>query len=363
MGSASCLALARRGLRVLGLETFGLAHDRGSSHGQTRIIRKAYFEHPDYVPLLNRAYSMWDELGTESGKSLFQRVGLLMLGIPGSEVLAGVRLAAQQHRLAIHDLPLVEVRSRFPGFAPGGDMQALFEPDAGLLHAEMCVRSMAELAINRGATIHFDQPAIAWRAGNGVVEVQTTAGRFNAARLIITAGAWTGRLLADLRLPLTVVRKVQLWFAADQRYRADRGCPVFCADPGDSFFYGAPIVVGDEMKVAEHSGREVVADPDKVDRDLHEHDAARVAAFVRGNLLGVTPAPIRHAACMYTMTPDGHFILDRHPLHESVCFAAGFSGHGFKFAPLIGSIMADLAIDGRTSEPIRFLGLNRFSSG
>lgn len=359
MGAAACLSLARRGLRVLGLEKEGLAHDRGSSHGQTRIIRKAYFEHPAYVPLLHRAYAYWDTISAESQTRLFERVGLLMFGPPSGEVISGVRRAAREHDLAIQDLAVDDVAARFPAFRVQHGMAALFEPDAGFLHVETCVRTLAELAIARGATLQFHEAATAWSATGRAVRVHTRHGEHTAARLVITAGAWSSRLLEELRLPLTVLRKMQLWFAADERYRADRGCPVFCADTGEAFFYGAPIVSGGEVKVAEHSGREVVADPDLVDRSLRASDVDRVAGFVRCMLPGVSPAPLRHAACLYTMTPDGHFIVDRHPEHDSVCFAAGFSGHGFKFAPLIGSVLADLAIDGRTSEPIDFLALAR----
>jgi sarcosine oxidase len=361
MGAATCLSLARRGLHVLGLEKFGPAHDRGSSHGQTRIIRKAYFEHPDYVPLLHRAYELWDALSDESRTRLFERVGLLMLGPPAGDVIAGVRRAAREHKLAIENLAADDAAARFPGFRMRAGMDALYEPDAGFLHVETCVRTLAQLATARGATLRFHEAATAWTATGQSVRVQTTHAEHTAARLVITAGAWAGRLLADLCLPLTVLRKVQLWFAAEERYRADRGCPVFCADTGDAFYYGAPIVSGAEMKIAEHSGREVVADADLVDRTLHAAEVERVADFARLTLPGVSPTPVRHAVCLYTMTPDGHFILDRHPQHESVCLAAGFSGHGFKFAPLIGSVLADLTIDGKTSEPTEFLSLKRAS--
>jgi sarcosine oxidase len=360
MGGAALHHLAQRGVRVLGIEQFDIGHDRGSSHGQTRIIRKAYFEHPDYVPLLHRAYDLWAEVERQAGRELFRRTGLLLVGRPEGDVLSGVRRAADSHRLPIERLSRASVLERFGGFLPDEDMEGLYEADAGYLLVEDAVRTHVELAVAAGAVIETGCAVREWSADGRGVRVITDAAEYEAERLIIAGGAWAGRLLRELALPLSVLRKVQLWLATDDsRYDVDGGCPVFCFDAGDAFYYGFPAIEPGALKVAEHSGREVVEDPIAVDRELHERDVQRVRAFAARYLPGVGGEVVRHSTCLYTMTPDGHFVIDRHPRHEHVVFAGGFSGHGFKFAPIVGSVLADLVLNGSTREPIEFLRLGR----
>lgn len=363
MGSAASFHLARRGLRVLGLEQFTPAHDRGSSHGQTRICRKAYFEHPDYVPLLHAAYDCWDELEALTGKKLFHRVGLLLLGDPRSELITGVRKAMAMHPLRIDTLDARALPARFAAFHPPAGFEMLFEADAGYLLVEECVRAHLDLARSHGAELRFGQTVLGWSADERGVRVTTAAETFEADKLVIAAGAWSGRLLRDVGAPLEVLRKMQMWFPCDDpRCDAAAGCPVFAYDDCDGFYYGFPRIAAAEMKIAEHTGREVVADPDAPDRSLRPDDGLRVGAFIRRVLPTASAAPARHAACLYTMSPDGHFFVDRAPHSPRVVFAAGFSGHGFKFAGLIGKVLADLSLDGATDQPIGFLRLRRVQS-
>lgn len=370
MGSAACLALARRGQTVLGIDQFEPPHDRGSSHGETRIIRRAYFEHPDYVPLLHRAYEQWDALADESGMPLIRRVGLLLFGPPEGDVVSGVKRSAAEHKLAIDELTTAEASRRFPMFAVPGGMTALFESDAGFLRPEMCIETMIRLARNAGAVMSFNTPVQSWRHDGRAFHVQAGGESCAAARLVVTAGAWAGQLLrwqsaADPRtrvdFPLTPLRKMQLWFRGAPQHRAESGCPVFCADMPDGFYYGAPSVAEDLVKVALHSGHDPLANPDALDRALRSGDTPRIADFIRRVLPGLGTTPLRHAACMYTMTPDSHFIIDRHPQNPGLIVAAGFSGHGFKFAPVVGEALADLAIEGRTRGEFDFLGASRSS--
>lgn len=360
MGSAACLALAERGLRVLGLERYAVPNDRGSSHGATRIIRKAYFEHPDYVPLLHEAYRLWEQIEAEAGVSLFHRSGLLLIGRSDGVVIPGVQRSAAEHALDIHPVTEAELARRFPMFRAPPNAAVLFERDAGYLCVEDCVRAMADLARRHGATILEGRHIIGWSlVGNGV-QVTTADGEFTADRLVICGGPWAGRLLSDLSLPLEVRRKVQLWFGCEPGcFTESTGTPVFAYDLPEGFFYGFPSIERGDAKIAEHTGRQLVEDPDRLDRELHPADAERVSGFVRQYLRGVQPRVTRHSVCMYTMSPDEHFILDRHPRTPHVLFAAGFSGHGFKFAPLIGQALADLAIDGKTVHPIEFLRLSK----
>lgn len=359
MGSAACFHLARRGARVLGLEQFTEAHDRGSSHGQSRIIRKAYFEHPDYVPLLHRAYELWGELEEETGVRLFEHCGLLLGGPADGPLMRGCRTAAAEHGLNLERVPPRDVAARFPGFRADDGLDVLFERDAGFLRVEECVRAHVRRAIDCGADLQWNVGVRSWAARGGSVAVQTDHGEFAAGRLVICAGAWTARLLAALDLPLEVRRKVMLWVRAAPEHRLDRGCPVFGFETEFGFLYGFPAGDRGEMKVANHSGGEPVENPASPDRSLHPLDGAFLAPLALRHLAGMGTEIIRHAVCMYTMTPDEHFLIDRMPGRDSVVVAAGFSGHGFKFAPVVGAALADLALDGKTDAPIGFLSASR----
>ncbi len=360
MGSAAMYSLASRGVNVLGIEQFGIAHDRGSSHGQTRIIRKAYFEHPDYVPLLDRAYSAWSDIESAIGRSLISRTGLLLAGPSSGMVVPGVRLAAEKHGLAIEDVSLSECASRFPGFAMTPELEVLFESDAGFLWVEDCVRSLVTLATNAGAMLHTGERVQNWSADSKGIDVHTDRATYRSEQLIICAGAWTSGILESVNWPLEVRRKVVLWCnSANPAHHIDAGCPVFGFETMGRFFYGFPSLDGEAIKVGDHTSGKAVTRPDDVDRSLREQDTQRIAKFLKKHVPEAAPQPIRHSICFYTMTPDEHFIVDRHPEHENVFIAAGFSGHGFKFAPVVGSVLADLAMEGCADAPIAFLSANR----
>jgi sarcosine oxidase len=362
MGSGALRSLARRGARVLGLEQHGVAHDLGSSHGETRIIRKAYFEHPDYVPLLHRAFEGWRDLEASAGRSLFTAAGLFLAGAAEGETVGGTIRAAQQHRLPLDRLSPAEARRAFPGFEFAGEDTIVFEREAGYLRVEACVRAQVDDALAHGATLRTGEFVTGWSSDGRTVRVLTDRGIHEGATLIVTAGAWASRLLRDLNVPLRVLRKVQLWFgvAGKEIARPDRDSPCFLYERPEGAFYGFPSLDGATIKVAEHTGGEEVEDPALVDRRLHEADVAPVRRFVASSLPAATGDVLRHSVCLYTMSPDGHFAVDRHPHHGNVAFGAGFSGHGFKFAGVIGEALADLALNGRTTLPIQFLGLDRF---
>jgi sarcosine oxidase len=351
--------LARRGLRVLGIERFGVAHDRGSSHGETRIIRKAYFEHPDYVPLLHRAYELWRELENATGRSLYAETGLFLAGPPEGAIIRGALEAARLHGVRVDAVPRVEAAERFPLFTFAEEDFVVVEPEAGYLHVEDCVAAHVAQAIHAGATLVTGEAVQSWRAVGDGVEVVTDKQTYAGARLVLAAGAWSGPLLAELSLPLTVLRKVLFWHEVSSP--AWRNATAYFFDRPAGYFYGFPSLEGRTIKLAEHTGGAPVADPLTVDRSCHDADRAPVSQFVAETLVGVSPVAVRHAVCMYTMSPDEHFIVDRHPQHPHVVYGAGFSGHGFKFTPVIGEALADLAIDGKTSLPIDFLSRDRLS--
>jgi sarcosine oxidase len=362
VGSAVMYQLARRGLRVLGIDRFAPPHDRGSSHGQTRIIRQAYFEHADYVPLLLESYKLWAELEQRAGQKLLIDTGLVEIGPADGIVVPGVLEAARRHGLAVETLTPPAAQERWPALYVPDDMVAVFEPLAGALLVEQCVRAHLVAAQEAGSDLRVGVEVLDWSFEGDSARVETTAGRFSAARLIVTAGAWAGRLLAGLDLKLEVRRKAMLWYPeSDPKTRADAGCPCFLYELPHGVFYGMPSIDGSGVKVAEHSGGEPVDDPLHVDRSLRDSDYKPVEAFLRTHLPTVLPACRDHAICLYTMSPDEHFIVDRHPQHPQVVIAAGLSGHGFKFAPVLGAALAELAINGSTQLPIDFLSLRRFS--
>jgi sarcosine oxidase len=371
-GSGAVYHLARRGSRVLGIEQFGIAHDRGSSHGQTRIIRKAYFEHPDYVPLLHRAYELWHELEHESGCQLLHAVGLFIAGDPACESVSGTLLAARLHHLPLETLAAREAGRRFPGYRFREDFAVVFEPEAGYLDVENCVAVHIAAAVKHGAVVQTGETVVAWESDGRHVTVRTDRGEYSAASLVITAGPWAGPLLGGSsgspaapgnvhwNTRLRVVRKPVFWFSAGADFDVGRGNSTFFFETSAGQFYGFPRIDGQTIKLAEHTGGDMVSDPLTVDRELHPADLTRVNEFVREFLPALDPSPVRHSVCMYTKSPDSHFIIDRHPEWANVVYGAGFSGHGFKFTTVLGEALADLAQIGKTKLPVDFLSMKRF---
>ena len=360
VGSAALSHLAQRGARVLGIDRFPPGHDRGSSHGDTRIIRQAYFEHPDYVPLVKRAYTLWTDLAKRSGQTLYHETGLLQVGPHDGHVVQGVLKSAAQHGLSVERLSPTESARRFPGFRIPEPLTAVFEARAGYLRVEDCVRAHAAAAQRSGAELRIGETVLEWSAKDSGATVRTDAGTYSAANLIITAGAWAGQLLGDLGVPLEVVRKSLYWFATDApHYREDRGGPAFLFETPQGEFYGFPEIDSLGVKTAEHTGGLPVADPLTVDRSEDARETARLRAFLTEHVPFVSTRQTRFTTCLYTLSPDRHFLVDRHPRHRNVAFAAGLSGHGFKFASVLGEVLADWATWGETKQPVEFLSLKR----
>ena len=366
-GSSCLYHLARRGVRVLGLDRFPAGHDRGSSHGDTRIIRQAYFEHPDYVPLLQRAYDLWRELESSSGQSLMKLCGLFLAGPADGEAVSGTRLAAKLHGLSVEDISSVdfscETSSRFRGFHLPEAFEVVYEPVGGYLHVEDCVRTHIERACEEGAEYQTGEAIVAWESDGRTVRVRTESAEYEAASLILTPGAWASHLLSNIPgLPeLRVLRKTQHWHRVRSSvYDVDQGGCGFLFEMPYGVFYGFPSLDGRTLKLAEHSGGSIVSDPLLLDRSLQPTDERPIRSFLSDVMPDIDQNTNRHVVCMYTVTPDGHFLVDRHPQFSNVFFGAGFSGHGFKFTSVIGEALADLVTNGETSLPIDFLGLSRF---
>ncbi|MGZ3685026.1 MAG: N-methyl-L-tryptophan oxidase [Bdellovibrionota bacterium] len=361
MGSAAAAHLAGRGQKVLGLEQFTLGHDRGSSHGETRLIRQAYFENADYVPLLLRAYDLWDELAAESREELFVRNGLLIYGRPeSSKVFQGALRSGRLYSIPMEELAREPSLKRWPMYRPPEGFSAAFEPGAGYLRAEACTLAHAGLARNRGAELLTGETVLGYSVSRGVVRVRTANGEYESARLVLAGGAWSSRLLAELGLPLTLRRMLLAWFKAGPEHR---GAPGFIFDLDDDFYYGFPQIDGATFKIAGHHGYQLMDKPEEKDIVAPGEDRLESLRRCIGQCFPfATKELVKTAHCIYTMTPDEDFVMDRHPLHPEVVFAAGFSGHGFKFASVVGEILADLAENGRTAHPIEFLRASRFRS-
>lgn len=344
MGSMTALELVRRGHRVIGFDRFHPPHDQGSSHGKTRIIREAYFEHPQYVPLVQRAYQLWALLERESGARLYQPTGGLMIGPPDGTLVAGARRSAVEHRLAFEQLSPAETRQRFPAFHLGPTEVALFEPRAGVLFPETAISAALELARRSGAELHFGEPVETWRS-EGRLRVRTATREVEVDRLVIAAGAWMSGDLPEVRMPLSVARQSLFWFDARAGAADDLGgLPIFIWEwQAERFFYGFPDL-GDGMKAAiHHEGSRV--DPNQP-RTVQLSESEELVSVMATRLPSV--GSVRDGTtCLYTNTPSGDFLLDRHPQDSRVILASPCSGHGFKFCPAIGEVLADLA-EGRT---------------
>ncbi|QDU80362.1 Monomeric sarcosine oxidase [Polystyrenella longa] len=361
VGSAAAYHLARRGVNVLGLEQFTPAHDLGSSHGETRIIRQAYFEHPNYVPLILRAYELFKELEETSGKQLLQQCGLLLAGPPEGETIQGARLAQHLHQIPLESVRAADWEDRFPGFRIPNGFDVVFEPVAGFLHVEETVRTHLDEAQKAGADLRFNIEVINWRKEGDQFVITTEFEEFIAHKLIVTAGAWTSELLNSLNVPLQVRRVVLCWNKVQSDcYNLSQGGSCFFMETALGEFYGFPSLDGQKLKLAEHGGGLDIANPDELIRTKLAGDGDRVAQFIESFMPQLKPQSERQAVCMYTLSPDHHFLVDEHPDITGIYLGAGFSGHGFKFTSVLGEILADLGSEGRTEHPIDFLRLSRF---
>jgi sarcosine oxidase len=359
MGSATAWALARRGVRVVGLEQYAPFHALGSSHGKTRIIREAYFESPEYVPLVQRAYELWDELGERTGRRLLRVTGGVSIGRLDSPFIVGARESAQRHGLAHELLDAQEARKRFPVLALPDDFVALVEGRAGILFAEECWRAFCEDAVRHGAELRFGVRVHGFAPDGEGMTVETESGRLRADRVVVTAGPWSTTLLADLGLPLEVRRVLVVHVQPDDptRFRPEV-LPILIMDVPEGEYYGFPFLPDQGVKFGRHDDGEVCT-PESVRRTVTDDEVCWMTGVLERYLPGAAREVLMTVTCLYTMTPDSHFVIDRHPEWPQVVFAAGFSGHGFKFASVMGEALADLALEGASRLPIGFLSFRR----
>ena len=363
MGSATLFHLAKRGSRVAGFEQFQPAHAFGSSHGDSRIIRETYFEHPLYVPLVQRAHELWRELEEVSGRRLMTINGGLMIGARDGAVISGTLRSAREHSLPHAVLTAGEVHERFPPFRLDESLIAVFDPRAGFLDPESCTASHVDCARRAGAEVHLDEPVLEWNADGEGVRVKTSKGTYRADRLVIAAGPWCSALLADLELPLTIERQVVFWLEPERDvalYDASR-FPIYAYEfePG-TICYGFPRLTRG-VKAAVMHGGELASAPEKVDRMGKPRDEDALRAAIRPVLPDLSRAPVGESdVCLFTNTPDHDFIIDFHPRHAQVLISSPCSGHGFKFASAIGELQAELLIDGTSRFDLTPFRIRRF---
>ncbi len=362
MGSAACYHLARRGRRVLGLERFDIPHAMGSSHGVNRIIRLAYYEDPSYVPLLRRAYQLWRELEANFGEQLLHVTGSIDAGAPDDEVFQGSLRSCREHDLPHQTFTSAELARRYPGYRlPPGHM-ALYQPEGGFLVSERCVVAHVVAAQAAGAEIHARERVLGWEPDGDGVRVETDRQTYRARRLVVCGGAWIGKLVPRLGAVAQPERQVLAWFQPldPEAFRPER-FPVFNLAVPEGRYYGFPAwgVPGFKVGRYGHLGEQV--DPDDLDREPNAADEALLRAFTERYFPAAGGPTMALRACLFTNTPDGHFVIDHHPAYPQVILASPCSGHGFKFCSVIGEILADLAQNGTTRHKIGLFRLDRFA--
>ena len=368
MGSAAVYHLARRGLRVLGLEQYDISHEMGSSHGQSRMIRYTLQEHPSYVPLVRRAYELWHELEDASGEQLIVSTGSVRAGPSGSAFFQGAKEACDVHEIPYEILTASQVNERFPGYRFPKAISSVYQADGGFLLPDRCIVNHVRAAREAGAKVHERETVLDWEPQGEGVRVRTDRGTYTAGRLVVTAGAWAGKVAKEVARYAVPERQVLGWFQPErpELFRPDT-FPVFGIWTEEGRYYGFPSydvdpdgVPGFKIGRAHHLLQKV--DPDKMDREVHAEDEAILREFTSRYFPLAAGRTLDLKTCIYTNTPDEHFIIDVLPSHPQVSVAAGFSGHGFKFASSIGEIMADLAQHGETAHDTSLFRLDRFDA-
>lgn len=350
MGSATAYHLAQQNKKVLGIDRFTPPHTMGSSHGQTRIIREAYFEGPQYVPIIQRAYCNWEKLEKEYGQQLYQQTGGLMMGSSECEIVQGAKLSADLHHLPYEILTAKQIKEKFPAFYPLNNMIAIREPRAGILFPEKCIEAHIKLALKNKTDFLFNEPATSWQINNNTVCVSTSKGKYYAKQLLLTAGAWLKNFLPNLNLSLSIERQVLFWFepVIPTTIFNPGKFPVFIWSPGTgNDFYGFPDL-GNGIKIAKHHRGEIT-DPEKINRNVKPEETELIRGFLKEFIPGANGRLLATEVCMYTNTPDFHFRIFNHPEHKNVLAASICSGHGFKFSSAIGEILADLLLNNKSS--------------
>ncbi len=370
MGSSTCYHLAKSGATVLGIEQFDVAHERGAHTGQSRIVRKAYFEHPDYIPLLERAYQNWREIEEVSGNKIYHETGLFYGGPQGHVIIENVRAAARQYKIPLLDSTKGDQLEILPLFDLPEGYEWIYEPEAGFVETEKAILSYVEEAKKLGAVIHQQEKVLGWEMIGDGVEVRTSNGNYSCKKIIVTAGPWSAKLIPSINDELKITRQTLMWIKPDEAnsFKTPKFPCWFLVDKEKSgAYYGFPIAEINDTKnpigfkfAYHYPGAET--DPDDVDRNITEADKEPLLGFIEKYIPKAKGQVLDVKTCLYSNSKDENFVIDcLRGTEGRVCFARGFSGHGFKFVSVVGEIMADLALKGTTTLPIGFLRADRFS--
>ncbi|MQG63824.1 MAG: N-methyl-L-tryptophan oxidase [SAR202 cluster bacterium] len=361
MGSAAVYHLARRGLQVLGLEKHAIPHEMGSSHGYSRMIRYTLQEHPSYVPLVRRSYELWHEMEETAGEELMVTTGSIRAGAPNSPFFLNAQEACDLHSIPYEILTASEVNKRFPGYRFPEEISSVYQADGGFLLPERCILTHVQAAERAGADVHSQETVLDWGVRGDGVQVRTDRDTYTAGRLVVTAGPWAANLVPELAAYAVPERQVMGWFQPKRpELYAAEAFPVFGVFTEEGRYYGFPshAVPGFKIGRAHHLLQKV--DPDAIDREVHPEDEDILRQVVNRYFPLAAGKLLDGKTCMYTNTPDEHFMIGTLDGQPQVSVAAGFSGHGFKFASVIGEIMADLAQNGATEHDINLFRLDRF---
>lgn len=368
-GSASVWQLAKRGVNVIGFDAFTPPHTLGSSHGDTRVIRQIYAEHPDYVPIMLRGYEVWRELeqaladdGDET--ELLRIVGGLTVGSSDSENVQGVQRSAQEHNLEVEILDAAEIRARWPQFQPHEYQIGAFDSQSGVLFPEKCVAAHLGQAAKEGADLHYNEPVRHWHPDGEGVRVFTDSGEYTADQIVFSAGAWNPGFISKLKLPLRLERQVLFWFepAGSPELFTPDNCPNHSWEYKPGYGLYCQPNFGGGVKAAFHHGGELFDDPVDLDRTVRESDETTFRRAISDILPQMNGRVVKSAVCLYTDTPDYHFLLDWHPGHRNVIICSPCSGHGFKFSAVVGEIVADMATKGDAGYDMTLFGVERLLS-
>lgn len=369
MGSSACYHLAKRGYSVLGIEQFTIPHTQGSHSGQSRIIRKAYFEHSDYVPLLQKAYDNWAALEEESGVQMYFKTGFVYFGRPDHLLLKGVRESSQKYNIELNEIDRTGISKNFPQFNIPEDYDCLIEPDAGFVTPERSILVHTEMALRHGASINTKEKVLEWTKEGGTFQVKTDKATYSCKKLVVTTGAWANMNLPSLKPKMKVTRQMIAWVIPkkwEDFTLSNFSCWTVADHTNQGLFYGFPTLETGKfgtpigLKVGHHF-RGAEYHPDHVNREVDREEEEILISFLNRFIPNAYKSTHVMKTCLYVNSPDENFIIDTLSEDEDVVIGVGFSGHGFKFAPVIGEILADLAFEGQSDLPIDFLSLNRFS--
>ena len=366
MGSAAAYYLSKRGQRVLLLEQFEIDHRKGSSYGYSRIIRYTY-DHPEYVELMKDTFPLWFALEDELGETLYHRTGGISFGPADDRSLQATIKAVENGGIDYELLSIADAHERFPQFRFGSDFKVLYQPDSGFISASKAVRGHVKLARQLGAVVKDNTPVERIRATSAGVDVRADGERYSTGKLVVTAGSWAKHLLKEtgLELPLITLRcQLNFMSPADWRPYEPEGCPVWGAHVSERFretVYGIPSHAGSGFKIAFHGGA-AQQHPAEIDYAPDAENVQALRPFMQAHIPGIAQSPVKESRiCLYTQTPDEHFIVDAHPAHQHIAIGAGFSGHGFKFSTMIGKMLTDIALEGATSHNDRLFKISRFT--